>query len=420
MEMVIRMDERSIKTMADIEAFLAGSDKARPRLSGSKDDIYAWVERVLGRFRYLKLGKKEKGIVRIYLIQLSGYSRQQITRMIARYRETGHVRRRQRTTNGFSCKYTREDKMLLAEVDRLVDSSSGTTVKIYCQRAYEQFGDVRFERLAGISVSHLYNLRESSVYRRCRKAYRKTRPVQILIGERCKPRPNGQPGYLRVDSVHQGDMDKEKGVYHINAVDEVTQWEIVVTVPRIESEFMKPALKSLLKQIPFIVKGFHADNGSEYINRHVAALLNQQMIHLTKSRSRHCNDNALVESKNGSVIRKVFGRIHIPQHHAELINRFNRQHLNPCLNFHRPCHFPTVETDRNGKQRKRYRLEDMMTPYDKLKSLPNAEQFLRPNQSFHWLDILANRQSDLDAWKQLRNARKMLFKSIFGQSNNAA
>jgi len=98
--------------------------------------------------------------------------------------------------------------------------------------------------LPNISVSHLYNLRESHIYHRCRRVYTKTNPVQVPIGERCKPRPNGQPGYLRIDSVHQGDMDKKKGVYHINAIDEVTQWEIIVTVPRIQEEFMLPALKS--------------------------------------------------------------------------------------------------------------------------------------------------------------------------------
>ena len=141
---------------------------------------------------------------------------------------------------------------------------------------------------------------------------------------------------------------------------------------------------------------------------------------MTKSRSRHCNDNALAESKNGSVVRKAFGRVHIPQFHAELIDSFNRQHLNPCLNYHRPCHFPSIETDAKGKQKKRYRVEDMMTPYDKLKSLKNAEQYLKPNLSFQWLDTIANRYSDLDAWRQLRNARRILFKTIFGQNNEAA
>jgi len=138
---------------------------------------------------------------------------------------------------------------------------------------------------------------------------------------------------------------------------------------------------------------------------------------MTKSRPRHCNDNALAESKNGSVVRKAFGRVHIPQLHAELIDRFNRQYLNPCLNYHRPCHFPSIETDAKGKQKKRYRINDMMTPYDKLKSLPDAARFLKPNISFQWLDALANRHSDLDAWKHLRNARRILFKTIFGQNN---
>jgi transposase InsO family protein len=418
--MLIQMDERKIKTIEDITLFLAGADSAELRIQGSKDGIYSWVERTLNRLRYSKLSKKEKGLVLRYLIQLSGYSRQQVTRFIFQYRKTGRVRRRQRTVNGFERKYTREDIMLLAEVDRLVDSTSGTTVKVYCQRAYERFGDQRYIRLANISVSHLYNLRESKVYRRCRRVYTKTNPVQVPIGERCKPRSGGQPGYLRIDSVHQGDMDKKKGVYHINATDEVTQWEVVVTVPRIQEQFMLPALKSLLKQIPFVVKGFHSDNGSEYINRYVAELLNKQMIRMTKSRPRHCNDNALAESKNGSVVRKAFGHVHIPQSHAELIDRFNRQHLNPCLNFHRPCHFPTVEIDAKGKQKKRYRVEDMMTPYDKLKSLPNAEQYLKPNITFQWLDVLANRHSDLDAWKHLRNARRILFKTINGQNNKAA
>jgi len=414
------MDGRKIKTVADIAVLLAGANQTDLRFQGSKDDIYAWVERTLNRLRYGNLSKKEKGLVLRYLIQLSGYSRQQITRLITRHRETGHIHRRQRTTNGFERKYTREDIMLLAEVDRLVDNASGTTIKVYCQRAYELFGDQRYARLANISVSHLYNLRESSIYRRCRRVYTKTNPVQVPIGERRKPRPDGQPGYLRIDSVHQGDMDKKKGVYHINAVDEVTQWEVVITVPHIQQEFTIPALKSLLKQIPFVVKGFHSDNGSEYINRYVAELLNKQVIHMTKSRARHCNDNALAESKNGSVVRKAFGRVHIPQIHAELIDSFNRQHLNPCLNYHRPCHFPTIEIDAKGKQKKRYRVEDMMTPYDKLKSLKNAEQHLKPNLSFKWLDTLANRHADLDAWRQLRNARRILFKTIFGQNNEAA
>ncbi len=89
------------------------------------------------------------------------------------------------------------------------------------------------ETLAGISVSHLYNLRQSKAYQRQRLTFEKTRPKSSTIGERRKPCSNGQPGYIRIDTVHQGDLDKQKGVYHINAVDEVTQFEVVCCVERI-------------------------------------------------------------------------------------------------------------------------------------------------------------------------------------------
>lgn len=108
----------------------------------------------------------------------------------------------------------------------------------------------------------------------------------------------------------------------------------------------------MLEAFPFTLLGFHSDNGSEYINSQVADLLDKLCIEFTKSRSRHSNDKALAESKNAAVVRKQFGYSHIPQRWAPLINEFNRQHLNPYLNFHRPCFFPETRTDAKGKERK--------------------------------------------------------------------
>ena len=131
---------------------------------------------------------------------------------------------------------------------------------------YKVYGDKRYERLAGISISHLYNLRQSTGYRRQRRQVDKTRPTGVKIGQRRRPAPQGQPGFLRVDSVHQGDLDGIKGVYHINAVDEVTQFQCVFSVERISERFLLPILDELLETFPFVLQGFHADNGSEYIN----------------------------------------------------------------------------------------------------------------------------------------------------------
>lgn len=91
------------------------------------------------------------------------------------------------------------------------------------ERAYGLFSDVRWQRLTTIAVAHLYNLRQSTGYQHQRQVWTKTRPVTTRIDERRAPAPNHRPGYLRVDSVHQGDPDGIKGVYHINAVDCATQ-----------------------------------------------------------------------------------------------------------------------------------------------------------------------------------------------------
>ena len=143
----------------------------------------------------------------------------------------------------------------------------------------------------------LYNLRKSTPYTRLRQAFSKTKPRASHIAVRRKPQPNGQPGYIRIDSVHQGDLDRQKGVYHINATDEVTQFEVVTTVERISERYLIPALETLLETFPFVVINFHSDNGSEYINKRVAELLQKLLIEFTKSRSRQTNDNALAESQ---------------------------------------------------------------------------------------------------------------------------
>ena len=168
----------------------------------------------------------------------------------------------------------------------------------------------------------------------------------------------------------------------------------------------------MLEGFPFAILGFHSDNGSEYINYQVAKLPEKLRVEFTKSRPRHSNDNALAESKNASVVRKHLGYAHIPQHCASLINTFCANHLNPYVNFHRPCFFPETITDEKGKERKRYRYAEMKMPYEKLKSLPNAMEYLNPDITFEQLDVQAARMSDNGAALAMNNARKKLFQAI--------
>lgn len=414
MKAIMKLDD--LTTLDQLRDFLSGTQAVAFSVLGDKDASYRWIQGELVRFRYLTCTRQDKGVLIRYLMKVSGYSRQQLTRLVAQYRDTGQLKRRQRTVAGFASRYTAEDIRLLAATDERHETPCGPAVKKLCERAYTVFGQQEYQRLATISVSHLYNLRRSTTYTRQRRHFEKTRPKVSSIGERRKPRPDGKPGYIRIDTVHQGDQDRQKGVYHINAVDEVLQWEVVCSVEKISERYLIPALEQMLEAFPFKVLGFHSDNGSEYINSQVAKLLDKLHVEFTKSRSRHSNDNALAESKNAAVVRKQFGYSHIPQRWASQINAFNREHLNPYINFHRPCFFPETRTDAKGKERKIYRYENLMTPYDKLKSLPNAKDYLKPGETFEILDTAAHQISDNQAAEQLQKARQKLFKIIHGQT----
>jgi transposase InsO family protein len=410
--MIVKLHSQRLHTLQEIRAFLAGSEPLNFSIP-ARDEAYGWIENALRQLGYSRLGKADRGLVRDYLIKVSGLSRAQITRLIKQFRETGHVRdRRGRPANAFVRRYRPVDVALLAEVDALHGTLSGPATRKLCERSYHVFGDVRFERLAHISNGHLYNLRHSAGYRRRRRHVDKTRPSQVRIGERRKPFPDGRPGFLRVDTVHQGDLDGIKGLYHVNAVDEVTQMQAIVSVERISERYLLPALAQLLDAFPFVILGFHADNGSEYINRQVAGLLEKLRIELTKSRARQTNDNALVESKNGSVVRKHLGYEHIPGRYAQQVNEFTVNVLSPYLNFHRPCLFPEEVVDAKGKRKKRYPYANLMTPYDKLKSLPDADQYLKAGVTFEQLDDIAMECSDNEAARHLNKARDILFREI--------
>jgi len=403
----------NLNTIEQLTAFLNGSQDIAFAVASNKDERYQFVEKILKQFGYFRLKRHDKGVVIQFLEKISGYSRQQLTRMIHRYKREGRLIRYQKTANGFEQQYTADDIQLLAELDRRHDTPNGFMVKKLCERAFDNFEDLAYERLSGISVSHIYNLRKSSRYKKLRRHYEKTKSSKgIHIGERRKPQANGKPGYIRIDTVHQGDLDGRKGVYHINAVDEVTQFEVVVSVEKISERYLIPALEVLLEAFPFIIINFHSDNGSEYVNKTVAKLLGKLLIEFTKSRPRHSNDNALAEGKNAAIVRKIFGYTHIPQRYAEELNRFNQAALNPYVNYHRPCLYPTTTIDNKGRQKKKYEYKNMMTPYEKFKSLPEAESYLKEGIHFEDLDDIASKMSDNEAADFLQKQRKLLFKHI--------
>lgn len=402
-------------TEEQIKDFLKGSEGVS--FAGqNKKEVYGWVQGLLVAQEFAQQDKKRRGAIRAYVEKVTGLSCAQVTRLVRMFKETGRVEVRAYQRREFPRQYTDRDIALLAEVDRAHERLSGPATRHILERAHARFGKAEYARLAKISIGHLYNLRASATYRKRLAVYQPTRSTAVSIGERRRPEPQGRAGYLRVDTVHQGDLDGAKGVYHINAVDAVTQWQVVGCVSRISEAFLQPVLEAILHQFPFRILGFHSDNGSEYINHTVAGLLDKLLIEFTKSRANHSQDNALVEGKNGAIIRKHIGYGHIAGEHAEALQKYYTAHLNPYLNFHRPCGFATVSQDARGRRKRKYKVTDYATPYEKLKSLPEAANSLKEHMSFARLDQQASSMSDTECAKKTAVAKAKLLRIVKTES----
>jgi len=418
--MTITMTNNSaLRSLAEIKNFLAAVENLNFKTI-SQPERNEWVESVLIHNFYKKCNRADKGIVRRYILKITGLSRAHINRLIGDFLNKCKVRKIKKLNgvkrNCFGRIYKEADIKLLVAADNAHCRLSGPAMVKSLQRECEIYGKIEYENLKNISIAHLYRLRTVDVYKSSALTFEKTNPTKVPIGERRRPEPNGKPGYLCIDSVHQGDRDGSKGIYHINIIDAVTQLEFVGAVEAISEKFMKEMLSGLLKQFPFTVIEFHSDNGSEYINKVVAELLNKLLIKQTKSRPRHSNDNGLAETKNGAVIRKYIGYIYIEKQHASLVNNFYKNIFNTYLNYHRPCGFAEIKINDEGKETRTYPKENYMTPYEKFKSLPDAEQYLKTKISFTELDKIAYAKSDIEYAKFMQEEKYKMLKIINANS----
>ena len=380
----ITMDDSRIISIEQLKDFLKASQKVVVLLEDQPiDEKYAFIEQTIKQFSYATLSKKDKHIVCLYLKKITGYKKRQTYRLIKRAQKGSLEKILYQRVKPHKI-YTSFDIKRLEETDELHLRLSELATKEILRREYEVFGQKDYQTISRISHSHITNLRHLPSYRNFWVNHTKAR--QIPIGITRPPENFGRPGSIRIDSVSQ------KDVYHINSVDEITQWEIIFCVPQLSESCMLPALMEIFAQYPFRIFNFHSDRGKETINYLVAELLQRLFIKQTKSRSYHSGDNALCETKNGVIIRKNFGWEHINQSFCNDISYYFKNFFNPYLNFHRPCAFPTIQVDSKGKKTKAYDLYQV--PYERLKSLPDAKQYLKEGIIFEDLDKIAYSQSD--------------------------
>lgn len=399
------MDDSRITSIAQIQAFLHASQQVPVcLLSESIDKKYTFIDETLKKFAYQTLRKKDKKIVLWYLRKVTGYKKERLYQLVS-IAEKGTLRKSLYHRVHPAKIYTSSDIKRLEKTDELHLRLSENATKEILRREYEVFGKKEYQTIARVSHAHITNLRHSPIYKSSWINHTKAR--QIGIGITKPPENYGRPGSIRIDSVSQ------KDVYHINSVDEITQWEVVFSVAQLSESCMLPAIEEIFAQYPFVIFNFHSDRGRETINYLVAELLARLLIKQTKSRSYHSNDNALVETKNGSVIRKNMGWEHINQGLVDDINDYYQNFFNPYLNFHRPCAYPTIAVDAKGKKRKVY--DVYQPPYEALKQIVGVDKFLKPGQTFEKLDTIAYAYSDNEFAAIMREEERKLFQKIRDQ-----
>lgn len=399
--MEIVMDFRHIQSIEDLKRFITGSGKIIMR-AVNIEDKYEVVNDMVSRFNYLQLSRDDKRVFLKALKILTGYKKSQLHTVIDMALRGKLERKAYKRINAYR-KYTGHDIQLLEETDELHYRLSSAATHEILRREYELFGKEEYQNVSKVSISHINNLRNTEEYRA--KYLHHTQARQVDIGQTRRPEPDGRPGSIRIDTVHQN------SIYLINSIDEVTQWEVVAAVERISEEYMRPVLEQILKAYPFIIFNFHSDRGSEYVNYVVSQILERLRIKQSKSRSRHCNDQALVEGKNGHVIRKNFGYDYMNKGIIKQYNDFFEKWFNIYLNYHRPCGYVTeVRKDHKGREEKIY--GEYTTPYEKLKEVIRTfskEQILKPEITLEAFDDTAYKMSDNDFVKNMRQKQYELF-----------
>ncbi len=293
---------------------------------------------MLRQFAYARRRRAERGLLVRFLCKVTGYSRQQMTRLIAQFHAEHHLRdRRGPPAKPFARRYGLADQQALAELECRAWPALPT-----------RHPQARRTRLPPLRRSLLPasgpDLGGSPVQPapRCRlptRSRRRTRqdPLRHQQHRRAAAtaaqRPPGLHSHRqrppRRSGRHQGGLPNRRRRFArpvpIQSPPSPASAN-TICCPRCSPASPSPC-------------GFHADNGSEYINHRVAELLTKLNAEFTKSRPRHSIDNALAESKNGAVVRKHLGYTHIPSHFASQVSDFTLDVLSPYVNFHRPCFF---------------------------------------------------------------------------------
>jgi transposase InsO family protein len=223
--------------------------------------------------------------------------------------------------------------------------------------------------LLGISARQIDRRLEERKKRAGRRVYGRTKPgrlLQHLIPLRADHWHVKMPGFAEVDLVsHSGNSASGEFAYSLNLTDVYTGWTETQAVLGKGRQAVLDALEEIHAALPFTLHGINSDNGTEFINWHVGMWCARHEVQFTHSRPYKKDDNAYIEQKNWTHVRKLMGwdRYDTPQA-VEAMNDLYRHELRQWLNLFQPSAKLIKRVRVGSKLRRRYDLP--RTPLDRL------------------------------------------------------
>jgi hypothetical protein len=259
------------------------------------------------------------------------------------------------------------------------------------------------EQLLKISARQIDRRLREVKKRAGRRLYGRTKPGSLLkhhVPLRTDRWNVARPGFSEIDLVsHSGNCAAGEFAHTLNLTDIHTTWTQSVAVLGKAQVHVRDGLDAIRRDLPFEIAGIDSDNGSEFLNAHLVRYCKRESIQFTRGRPYKKDDNAHIEQKNWTHVRKLMGWVRYDTEEAvEAMNRLYRGDLRLLQNLF----LPSVKLARKERvgSRVRRRYEAPQTPFERVLACKQV----RPDVVAHLRELRAR----LDPFLLARSVERQL------------